>query len=116
MLSILCLRTVKQMRNHVTLNRKLFGLQNQSHYKLNVIMFKTLQVFDTILNSKVQLNKWDQVAHYQLHFSETSRERSGLDNPSTIDPGYQIQDSGSFYNTISSENSSALLYYMSKNC
>ena len=79
-------------------------------------MFKTLQVFDTILNSKVKLNKWDQVAHYHLHFSETSRQRSGLDNPSTVDPGYQIQDSGSFYNKISSENSSALLDNMSHNC
>ena len=37
-------------------------------------------------------------------FSENSRQRSGLENSSTVDPGYQIQDTGSFYNTVSSEN------------
>ena len=49
-------------------------------------------------------------------FSENSRQRSGLENSSTVDPGYQIQDSGSFYNTISSENSSALRDNVSQNC
>ena len=61
---------------------------------------------NTQRNSSVE----QMVVNYHIHITEKSRQRSALDNPSTVDPGYQIQDSGSFYyNTISSENSSALL-------
>ena len=85
----------------VTLQIKYNNVQNTSSVGHN-----------TQRNSSVE----QMVVHYHLHITEKSRQRSGLDNPSTVDPGYQIQDSGSFYyNTISSENSTALLDYMSQN-
>ena len=52
------------------------------------------------------------MVHYHLLFSENSRQRSGLENSSTVDPGYQIQE----VHTISSENSSALRDNVSQNC
>ena len=76
-------------------------------------MFKTLD-HNTHLNSSVeQMGSGDTLSFTS---SETSRQRLWIDNSFIVDPGYQIQNSGSLYNTISSENSSVLRDNTSQNC